>query len=85
MGQSKKTTKDGLQPQTIYALAPSAKEKHPKKVVFNPPALQRQEADLKEVDIELDEPKKERHNDELRQHRHDWSLTDSKGRKSFYK
>lgn len=65
MDQSKKSRKDGLQPQKIYQVEPSAKEKHPKKVVFNPPALQRQDAGLKEDDdkknTKRDEPEKARH------------------------
>lgn len=48
MGQSNKIAQDGLQPQTIYRLTPRAKEIHPKKVVFNPPSLLRQEANLQD-------------------------------------
>jgi len=51
MDQSKKSLKNGLQPQTIYKVTGSAK---PKKVVFNPPALQRQEATLQEDDDKAD-------------------------------
>lgn len=48
MGQSKENTQNGLQPQKIYNLTPRAKEIYPKKVVFNPPSLLRQEADLQD-------------------------------------
>lgn len=46
MDQSKKSLKNGLQPQTVYKIPPNAFEVHPKKVVFNPPALLREEASL---------------------------------------
>lgn len=66
MDQSKKSRKNGLQPQTIYEVDPATKEKHPKKVVFNPPALQRQDAGLKDDDV-----KEDTQHDESQKARHD--------------
>jgi len=47
MDQSQKSLKDGLRPKQVYEIAPKLKEDHPKKVVFAPPSLLRQEADAK--------------------------------------